>query len=108
MPRIARKITQFTQSEIRQLFHTARTIYRHAGLSIRIAPRLGDSGRLLIITSRKVGTAPERNKLRRQLKAIFYQEKLYKSPYDYIVHTTKESTLLTFQELKAILTGLKY
>jgi ribonuclease P protein component len=108
MPRIARKITQFTQSEIKQLFRTARTISRNAGLSIRIAPRSGALGRLLIITSRKIGSAPERNKIRRQLKAIFYQEKLYELPYDFIIHTTKESILLPFQELKARLTAIKH
>jgi ribonuclease P protein component len=100
MPRIARKITQFTQAEIKHLFRAARTIFKDAGLTIRRAPSSGEFGRLLIVTPKKVGNAPQRNKLRRQLKSIFYQQKLYSQPFDLIVQCSKETTLLSFQELK--------
>jgi ribonuclease P protein component len=102
MPRIARRITQFTRGEIKRLFQTARTVYRQAGLTIRIAPRLGEIGRILIVTPKRIGTAPERNMLRRRIKALFYQEKLYSFPYDFLVLCQEGSTKLSFSELKDI------
>jgi ribonuclease P protein component len=50
-----------------------------AGFSLFSAPaQEGEPGQLFIVASRKVGGACQRNKLRRRLKAIFYQEGLYK------------------------------
>ncbi len=103
MPRIARRITQFTQDDIKRLFQTARTVYRQAGLAIKRAPRKGDIARVLIITPKKMGKAPLRNKIRRQIKALFYEEQLYSSPYDLIIFCAKESTSLSFQQLKEII-----
>lgn len=106
MPRIARRITQFTRDEIKRLFQTARTVYRQAGLAIKRAPRQGDIARVLVVTPKKMGKAPQRNKIRRQIKALFYQEKLYTVPYDFIIFCSKESISLSFQELKDILLQL--
>lgn len=103
MPRIAGKITRFTKKEIDKLFATVRRRVRSKGLVILLSPRQKDFGRILIITSRKVGNAPERNKIRRRLKSIFYEEKLYEAPYDCIVIVKKEAVILSFEALKKLL-----
>ncbi len=103
MPRIASKITRFTKKEIDKLFATARRRVKNQALVILLGPRQKDFGRILIITSRKVGNAPERNKVRRRLKSIFYEEKLYEAPYDCIVIVKKGAVTLSFEALKKLL-----
>jgi len=100
---MAGKITQFTKKEIDKLFDTAQRQIKNPALDILLGPRQKDFGRILIITSRKVGNAPQRNKIRRRLKSIFYEEKLYETPYDYIVIVKKEAVTLSFETLKKLL-----
>jgi ribonuclease P protein component len=60
-------------------------------------------GKLLIIIPRKTGKAVARNKLRRQIKAIFYEEKLYQKPGTFIVVVYKEAAELSFQEIRSFM-----
>ena len=99
-PSIARLITQFSRNEISQLFNHARSIYRNTHFDIRVAKAAQLVGRILIITPRKMGNAPQRNTIRRRLKALFYQEKWYEQPYDWIVYCKKKSDSLSFTEIK--------
>ena len=62
-----------------------------------------NQGKILIITSRKVVKAHKRNKLRRQIKSIFYEEKLFKKPVISILITYKQALNLTFEQLKEFL-----
>lgn len=103
MPSIVRKLTQFTKKEIGIQFQRARLVLKHSAFTILFAPRLIDFSRILIITSRKVGNAPQRNKIRRRIKSLFYEEKLFTSPYDCIVIVRKEAVDLSFAELKKLL-----
>ncbi len=103
MPHIAGKITRFTKKEIAKLFDTAQRQVKNRALDILLGLRQKDFGRILIITSRKVGNAPQRNKIRRRLKSIFYQEKLYETLYDCIVIVKKEAVALSFEALKELL-----
>jgi len=103
MSRIAGKITRFTKKEINKLFDTAQRQVKNSALDILLGERQKDFGRILIIASRKVGNAPERNKIRRRLKSIFYEEKLYETPYDYIVIVKKEAVTLSFEALRKLL-----
>lgn len=100
MPRIARAITQFTKQEIDALFKTARRVHTQPGLTILQAPRQGSIGRILIVTPRKVGDAPTRNKLRRQLKALFYENKMYKQEYDWVALLRPQTKPLSFDQLR--------
>jgi ribonuclease P protein component len=104
MANIARDITRFpSKKAIDELFKKARRVIAHPGLHILLAPRTESHGRILIIASRKTGNAPERNKIRRRLKSIFYEEKLYAKDFDCIVIVKKEGTALSFAELKDLL-----
>jgi ribonuclease P protein component len=103
MPRIAREITRFTQSEIDHAFAHAERVSQNPYITILRAPTQKGFGRILIIASRKIGNAPQRNKLRRQFKSIFYEEKLYELPYDCIIITRPGATEIPFEQLKDML-----
>lgn len=104
MANIARDITRFSSKKaIDELFKKARRVIKHPGLHLLIAPKAGPFGRILIIASRKTGNAPERNKIRRRLKSIFYEEKLYERGFDCIAIVKKEGTAMPFTELKDLL-----
>jgi len=104
MANIARDITRFTSKKaIDELFKKARRVIKHPGLHILIAPKAESFGHILIIASRKTGNAPERNKIRRRLKSIFYEDKLYEKGLDCIVIVKKEGTTMPFGELKELL-----
>lgn len=57
--------------------------------------------KLLIITPRKMGKSHQRNKLRRQIKAIFYENRLYEQSTNkiFIVLLYKQSTSLSYEQL---------
>ncbi len=103
MSSIAKKISKFTKREIDHLFQHARRIFRDQNCTILCAPRQGDFARILIIASRKVGNAPQRNLLRRRIKSIFYEEKLFEHMFDYAIIAQKKLTDLSFDELKKIM-----
>lgn len=93
----------FTRTEIHRLFKTARRIVKESSCDLLVCPRTGTQAGLLIVTSRKVGNSPERNKVRRRIKAIFYEEKLYNQAYDCIIIVKKPGTLLPFNQWKELL-----
>ena len=103
MSSIARKISKFTKREIDYLFEHGRRVFRAKQGTILIAPRQGEFGRVLIIASRKVGNAPERNLIRRRIKSIFYEEKLYDRPYDSVIIVQKSVVELSFGQLKEVI-----
>ncbi len=106
MPRSSRFITAFKKSEIDQLFKAVTFRIQKSGLDIRLVPASGQLNRILIIIPKKFGTAPERNRLKRRLKAIFYEEKLYTLPYTVIIIAHRQAQALTFAELKNILLSI--
>ena len=104
MPSIVRKISKFTKSEIDYLFCHARRVIKTQACTILVAPRQKeDFGRVLIIASRKVGNAPERNLVRRRIKSIFYEEKLFALKFDCVVIAHKKMVTLPFDQLKSLL-----
>ncbi len=120
---LARAITQFRRNEIIALLKAARLVLRTQELDIRAAssfqtplcqnssensPNCSESySRVLIIIPRAVGNAPERNLLRRRIKSIFYEEKIYTFPYDFVIFLKKESKKLSFEQLKQYILDAK-
>ena len=98
----ARSTVKLTKRDIKALFLSARRVLRQPGLDILLAPTTNSIGRLVVVTARLVGTAPERNKIRRRLKAIFYEERLFEKNFDCIIIVKKSGTELSFQDLKDI------
>jgi ribonuclease P protein component len=98
-----RSLTTFTRNEIIALFRSARTKHRSETVEIRCAPKLGVSAKLLIVTPRASGNAVQRNLIRRRLKHIFYQERLFEHQYSGIVFVRKEAQKLSFEQLKELI-----
>ena len=57
-------------------------------------------GKLLIVIPKAFGKAHERNLMRRRLRSIFYEEKLYQKPITWIIICYKESKKMDFDQLK--------
>ena len=100
MSRIAREISRFTKKEIDQAFSQARRVLKHPGFDILVAPAQKEFGRILVIASRRVGNAPARNKIKRQLKSLFYENQIYTRGNDYIVIVRAYATTLSFTTIK--------
>ncbi len=106
MASIVRKITQFTKKEIDQLWKDVHQVDKRDGILLLKAPRSGDIGRILIIVPKKIGNAPTRNKIRRQIKSLFYENKLYQKDFDWIILVKKSIKHLTFAKLQDLLLPL--
>lgn len=103
MPRITKQISSFTQSEIKELFKTTRIVINQEKIVMRVGPAKKEIGRLLLVISRKVGSAPQRNLLRRRLKSIFYQDKFYTLHKDCIIIARPGITTIPYEELRTLL-----
>lgn len=108
MPNLSSKISVFTNSQVSEILKKAKRVLKHPGLDILChpSPISLDKGRILVITSAKVGNSVQRNLIRRRIKAIFYEEKLYENKCDYICIIKRPGINLTFEQLKEILLGI--
>jgi ribonuclease P protein component len=104
MPRITQTLTTFSTLEVSAFFKRAKLGLRNAGLTILYAPRTLAFGRILLITSRKAGNAPQRNRIRRQLRAIFYADKLYERGFDCAVIVRAPAMDYSFDALRTLCT----
>jgi ribonuclease P protein component len=95
-----RSTAKLTKKDIKVLFSRAKRVFGRSELFILLAPTINPIGQLVIVTSRLVGNAPERNKVRRRLKAIFYEELLYRQLYNCIVIIKKGGAKIPFAILK--------
>lgn len=102
MASFVRQLTRFSKADVDYLFAHARMLYKDAGITILCAPQQKLFGRALLITPRKVGNAPQRNKIRRQLKAIFYQDKLYNLGIDCAFIIRAPLCKKSFQEIRTL------
>jgi len=102
MPTV-RQITRLPEQDIKQLLKHARRIHKSPELDILIAPARLPYGRILVITPARIGNAPQRNLLRRRLKAVFYEEKLFSLGFDCAIIAKLKATTLDFDALKTLL-----
>jgi len=103
MARIFRALTRFSKTEIDRAFASATRVVSRREVTILASPRQGDFARILPVIPRKVGKAPARNKLRRRLKAIFYEQKLFEGTHDLLVLNRQGAAELSFEELQQLL-----
>lgn len=83
------------------LFSRARRIYKSRELDVLSSPKKKEFARLLIITPKKIGNAPQRNMMKRRLRAIFYENLLFNGTNDLVAIVKKEALTLPFENLKA-------
>ena len=93
----------FKRPEISRLFKQARRIYKSRELDVLSAPRAKEYARLLIITPKKIGNAPQRNRVKRRLRALFYENKLFEGSTDMVAIIKKEGIDMPFEELKKVM-----
>lgn len=105
MPRISQLISTFSSKEASELFKKAKRVKIHPGFDILCAPTKRDFGKILIVTSSKIGKAHKRNLIRRRLKAIFYEQALYTYCIDIIIIVKKAGLEVPFEQLKTLLTN---
>ena len=99
-----RVLSTFSRAEVLQHFKQAHRVLRIPGLTFLCAPQKKEFGRLLVVTPAATGSSPQRNKIRRQLKALFYEQQLFTLGYDCVVLVKKEALTLNFTELAQLLT----
>jgi len=103
----------FSRREVDAAFKVVRPAGRTHGLKLLCASLKDcdrsiftqDHGRLLIIIPRRVGKAHDRNVLRRRIKALFYENKLYERERICILLVYPDAKKLSFDELTAFLTS---
>lgn len=99
-----RLLTKFTQQEVRNLFKNSRTKVREHGIDVRLTKQsLAAYGRVLIVIPRTFGNAVKRNLMRRRVKSVFYQEKLFLKGFDSIVLINNRAAALSFIQVQDIL-----
>jgi len=103
MARIAGTLSSFTPKEVKELFAKASALSKNPIFTLLIAPKSKEHGRILLVASRRVGSAPERNLLKRRTRALFYEEKLFERGYDCIIIFKKGAADLDFHELKKMI-----
>ncbi|MBN1549466.1 ribonuclease P protein component [Candidatus Babeliales bacterium] len=104
MVALPRGLTVFTKRERDELFKRSAFLFRQRGLAFRVAPATKAYGRILIVVPKRVGTAVARNKLRRQIKSIFYEQKFYEHNKDLIVLVAPPAATLSFEEIIKLMT----
>ena len=103
MPRFGKALYHFSNSEVSQLFKSAKRVFRHQALDVICAPQKLSHGRLLVVVPKRIAKAHKRNRIRRQIKSIFYESNLFEYPYDCIVIIKQEGLTLSFDELKKLI-----
>ena len=110
MAGLARRVTHWSASDVKLAFRKASLACRNTWLDVRLrhlpvvqgvpAPR----GRVLIVTPKKVGSAPYRNLLKRRARAIIAQQRLSLPHIDIILFfNPNPSVPLTFSQLQEFL-----
>ena len=95
-------MSSFSKKEVNIIFNENPQRIKTEWFDLIISLCKEDLSKILIVTSRKIGNAPKRNKIRRQLKAIFHEEKLYTQKINCIVIAKKAIFDLSFVQLKDI------
>ena len=96
---------KFKQKEVDHVYKSSERIA--SCLGIRVLHTSDEfSGKFLVITPRKTGKAHERNKLRRQVKSIIFEEKLYELSGTYVIILYHQAQKLSFDQIKQFLLKL--
>ena len=101
---IFRNLFSFSKKEIDAAFKNARVQASIRGLKLLFSNQPAiDHGKLLMIVPRAFGNAPKRNRIKRQLRSIFYEEKLYEKKTTGILLVYREAQAFSFDQLKEFL-----
>jgi ribonuclease P protein component len=103
MPSPARRITAWNERDIRRSLRKSRRVVRSSYADISVLPADGEElGRILIIIPKKVGTAVVRNRIRRRIRALFFEKKLFSQGLSWIMYVKHPLGQSSFSELSAL------
>lgn len=106
MVRLGRQISLWKEDERTKLLSQARPLCKSTHFDIRVLPKQGTIARLIVITPKKIGSAPYRNLLKRRARSIFYQEKLFESRNDWVIYFRPSKSILAYKTLHSKLLEL--
>lgn len=106
MPRYASLMRKFTREEITKFLTSSRVVLKQAGLVVRAAPAQKEWGRIVVIVPRRFGNSPQRHEFKRQVRAIFYENKLFEHGFDVAIFAYKQLQGIPFVVLQTTLTNL--
>jgi ribonuclease P protein component len=101
-----KQLFAFSTREVQFSFSFAAFLAGILGLRLLRAPlfyKEQSYGKLLIIIPKRSGKAHERNKLRRQIKAAFYENKLFEKPITSVLLVYHQAKKLSYEEIKEFL-----
>lgn len=99
-----KKLFSFKKKEIETAFKNAMFKAKAPGLRlIQSDTPAVDTGKILVVTPKKCGPANKRNRFKRRVKAIFYEEELHKTPIVSIIIANRRAMKLSFDEIKEFL-----
>jgi ribonuclease P protein component len=102
MGRVARTLYRFEAAEVKTILKRGKRVLKTPTCDIIVTPKAHENGRVLVITPRRIGKASQRNKVRRRIKALFYEQKFYGRGVDCITIIKKEGIDTPFDELVSI------
>jgi len=101
MASIARRITAWREGEIRRTIRRSRRLVRSDSADVSVIQTQG-IGRVLIIIPKKVGTAVVRNRTRRRIRSLFFENKLFSQGLSWIIYVKPPLANLSFSELREL------
>lgn len=99
---ISKKLSKFSKKELDHFFNVAKSPKKNQAFTFLTAPAQASFGRILMIVSAKYGNAPQRNLLKRRLRAIFWEERLYEKNKDFAVIARPAGKSYDFEQLKTL------
>lgn len=103
--KVPKDLSRFTKKEINAVFEAAFSVYKDDFITILAArPSIKDHGRSLFVTRKRIGNAPERNLIRRQIKSIIIENQLHSKQQDTIFIIKSLESKPAFNEISKIVT----
>jgi ribonuclease P protein component len=102
-PSVARRITLVGRREAVKLLRRAFPLCSLPEFDVKVSRTVAKVGISFIITPRTSGAAHQRNLVKRRIKAIFYQNRLYEQGYNWLIFVKKGAHKLPFVRLESFL-----
>lgn len=98
----SKNLSKFSKKELDTFFKHAKRVYKDQAFTILTNKTELPFAKVLIVVSKKYGNAPERNRIKRRLKSIFREEKLYEKQYNIAFIIRPEAKTWSFEKLKQL------
>ena len=95
-------ISKFSKKELDSFFKHAKRVYKDQAFTILMHPKQHEFARVLVVASCKYGNAPQRNLIKRRIKSIFREEKLYEKQHSVAFIVRPEAKKYSFNDLKKL------